>query len=159
MAFLLPIVLKIFWWVLPRVAGQAVDKLGHILGLVEAANTLVADSAQRRAHVLGELRELLPMTLSETFLRWVVEFCVLLNRLGVEERHLNKIEDLVAVVDLKDLTATEKRGEVIGQFLGLFPDCPEYVARMLAEFAVMKLRAGLLKVTGGTPVPPTEGAN
>jgi len=134
---------RIFWWVLPRVLGGAVDMIGKTLLLVESAESIEDPTARRRVvlEAVGGFS-----VVPEPIRRGLVEFCVVLNRMGVTSEQLEAMEKLVSQeAATSALADTEKRSVVLASFANLFPGVPERVCRLLLEFAVAKVTLALGK--------------
>lgn len=128
---------RIFWWVLPRVLGGAVDMIGKTLALVESAESIEDPTARRRAvlEAIGGFG-----VVPEPILRGLVEFCVVLHSIGVTSEQLEAMEKLVSQeAATSALADCEKRSVVLASFANLFPSVPERVCRLLLELAVAKV--------------------
>lgn len=138
MTAILTFAMKIIWWALPKLAGNAIDQLGNHLAFVEAANA-IEDTAARRESALGNLRQSLP--LPESFIRAYLEILVIMSRIGVTAASLEAMEILVRGLDSDSLLNETKRNEALKVFRDQYSDVPESVARLLIELAVVKVRS------------------
>lgn len=155
MAFLLPILTKIAWWLFPKLIGSVMDWFGRLIELVEQAEN-IEDPAARRDAVLSKLWG--TGVIPESLLRGAIEFAVILIRLGVTSQAMSAMENLVTVANMQALSDVGKRVNVLSQFAALFPDMPERIGRLLLEIAVARITsvgAGLKPAL--TPANTTGG--
>ncbi len=143
MPWLLPLLAKLAWWLLPKLLGNVVDSIAATLSLVEKAELAVEGTAARRDWVIQRM----PATglIPEWALRVLLEFCVILHGLGVTYAQLKKMEELVSADNIQGLLSSEKRALVLNEFKALFPELPERIGRLLLEIAVAKVKAALSK--------------
>lgn len=141
MNFVISLLIKLFWWSLPRMLGFGISKLSDALELVEIAETRMTDSAERRAWALAGLGG--TGNLPEPLIRLIFELCVILHGLGVTTPKLMDMELIVERLQATDFTDEDKRRSTIEQFGALYPDVPERAARLILEVAVAKLKARL----------------
>lgn len=143
MPWLIPILTKLAWWLLPKLLGKVVDAFETTLRLVEEAEAKYELPAARRDYVVQRMPGI--GAIPEIALRFVLELAVTLRALGVNSAQLDKMEQLASQDTLTGLLSTEKRALVLDQFKTLFPDLPERIGRLLLEVAVAKVKAGLRK--------------
>lgn len=130
------LLIKVAFWMLPRLLGQIVNQVSLTLALVEAADHFPAPDL-KRDYVLDRMggRDVIP----ESVRRFLAEFCVILFRIGVTSTALDRMEELIRDQSLDTLTDGTKRDIAIQRFLSLFPDMPERVARLLVEIAMARV--------------------
>jgi hypothetical protein len=140
MSWLLAALTKIALWIMPQLAALVVDAFGKCLAAVEQAEQ-IENTAERRLAVMNSLGGY--SSIPEAARRFLVEFCVIVYRLGVTAEQLEKMEQLVAYQDtwtaIRESSA--RRDSVLQQFSELFPNMPERIGRLLLELAVLKVKA------------------
>lgn len=148
MTWLLSLLSKFAWWLYPKLIASVVDALVSALDLVEKAEATNDLPTAKRMRVMNALVQKFGI-IPEAVIRFLVEFAVLLFRLGVTQRHLHEMEVLVTGFELTELGAPEKRQAVLDGFSRIFPDLPERMGRLLLEITVAKLKSGNLVMSAG----------
>jgi len=139
MTWFVPMVMRLFWWMLPRLLSEIVDRIGDVIQVVDSANSLGSEAA-RRDYVLRNLG-MWGINVPDWLCRILLEAGVVLNKLGIRAEHLDRMESLLAGKSFELLICDETaRNSIIAQFKGLFPDLPEHAGRLLFELAMAKLR-------------------
>jgi hypothetical protein len=141
MTWLLPILTKIAWWLYPKLIACAIDAISFALAEVESAEAFNSLPAAKRTRVHENLVARYGM-IPEPVTRFLVEFALLLFRLGVTGKHLQEMEVLVTGMELTALESPDKRRAVLGGFAKIFPELPERIGRLLLEIVVAKLKGG-----------------
>jgi hypothetical protein len=140
LAWLLLILTKLVWWLIPKLAESLVDAIGKCLMAVQYAES-IENEAERRLFVMNSLGAY--STIPEPIRRFIVEACVILFKLGITAEHLEKMEELVGYeetwADIR--TSDERRNAALKKFAELFPNLPERMGRLLLEIAVLKVKA------------------
>jgi len=141
MIWLVPLVTKILWWLLPKALAGAADYFEKALYFVEQADKEIEGPAARRAWALERLGGF--GFIPETILRGFLEFVVILHGIGVTAKQLDAAEALVGeLAKLETLTSAEKRGQALERLQEVFPSTPERIARFLVQIAWMKISGG-----------------
>lgn len=139
LAWLLPALTKLVWWLIPQMAAFIVDGIGKCLMAVEQAES-IENLAERRLAAMNALGSY--SMIPEPIRRFTVEACVILFKLGITAAHLEKMEELVSYEETwADVRTGDTRREIVlSKFGELFPNLPERIGRLLLEIAVLKVK-------------------
>lgn len=141
------IAMKLLWWALPKLIERVSDYFEAGLRAIEEGTERIAsgsyaDGATARHIALQRLLDQ-EGSLPESWYRFTIEICLVLHRMGITAERLDAMEGLVTDKALHGLTGKEKRDFILQRVQAFFSDVSETTARLLVEWAVVKVKAGI----------------